>query len=134
MFVKPRPANRSQPWIYGEVVEQPTSRSCLVKTAMGSVRRNHVQIRGARTEPAERKTIEMDQLEVASTHSEQEQERQPAKPDQMELQSGPSRADECRLCRSHTESESAAPGADECGLRRSQRIRKLPSRLKDYVM
>ena len=134
VFVKPRPTNKSQPWMYGEVVEQPTSRSCLVKTAMGPVRQNHVQIRGARTEPAERKTIEMDQLEVASTHSEQEQERQPAKPDQMELQSGPSRADECRLCRSHTESESAAPGADECGLRRSQRIRKLPSRFKDYVM
>ena len=127
--------------MYGEVVEQATSRSCLVKTAMGPVRRNHVQIRGARTEPAERKTIEMDQLEVASTHSEQEQERQPANPsthseeeqegqpvnpEQMELQSG--------LRRSHTELESPPPRADECGLRRSQRIRKLPSRFKDYVM
>ena len=101
---------------------------------MGPVRRNHVQIRGARTEPAERKTIEMDQLEVASTHSEQEQERQPANPDQMELQSGPSQADECGPRRSHTESESAAPRAGECGLRRSQRIRKLPSRFKDYIM
>ena len=118
----------------GEIVEQPTSRSCLVKTAVGPVRRNYVQIQGARTEPAERKTIEMDQLEVASTHSEQEQERQPANPDQMELQSGPSRADECGLRRSHTELESAAPRADECGLRRLQRIRKLPSGFKDYVM
>ena len=32
---------KSQPWMYGEVVQQPTSRSCLVKTAMGPVRRNH---------------------------------------------------------------------------------------------
>ena len=61
VFVKPRPKNKSQPWMYREVVEQPTSGSCLVKTAMGPVRRNHVQIRGARMEPAERKTIEMDQ-------------------------------------------------------------------------
>ena len=134
VFVKPRPTNKSQPWMHGEVVEQPTSRSCLVKTAVGPVRRNHVQIRGARTEPAERKAIEMDQLEVASRHSEQEQERQPANPEQMELQSGPSRADECALRRSHKELESAAPRADECGLRRSQRIRKLPSRFRDYVM
>ena len=101
---------------------------------MGPVRRNHVQIGGARTEPAERKAIEMDQLEVASRNSEQEQERQPANPEQMKLQSGPSRADECALRRSHTELESAAPRADECGLRRSQRIRKLPSRFRDYVM
>ena len=49
-------------------VEQPTSRSCLVKTAMGPVQQNHVQIWGARMEPAERKTIQMDQLEIASTH------------------------------------------------------------------
>ena len=71
MFLKPRPRNKSQPWMYGEVVEQPTSRSCLVKTA-------NAQIRGARTEPPEKKIIGMDQLETASTHSEQEQERQPA--------------------------------------------------------
>ena len=88
----------------------------------------------ARTEPAERKTIEMDKLEVVSTQSKQEQERQPANPEQMELQSGPSRADECGLRRSQTELKSAAPRADECGLRRSQRIRKLSSRFKDYVM
>ena len=88
----------------------------------------------ARTEPAERKTIEMDKLEVVSTQSKQEQERQPANPDQMELKSGPSQADECGPRRSHTESESAAPRAGKGGLRRSQRISKLPSRFKDYIM
>ena len=107
-------------------VEQPTSRSCLVKTAMGPVRRNHVQIWGARMEPAERKTIQMDQLEIASTHSEQEQER--------ELQSTPAPANKCALRCSHTELESTAPQADKCGLRCSQRICKLPSRFKDYIM
>ena len=122
VFLKPRITNKSQPWMYGEVVEQPTSRSCLVKTAMGPVRRNHAQIRGAKTEPAERK-IDMDHFEIAFTHSEQEQERQPANPEQMELESASSRADECGLRPSHTELESAA-----------QRIRKLLSRFKDYVM
>ena len=71
----------------------------MIKTAMGCVRRNHVQIREARTEPAERQTIRMDQLEIVSTHSELEQERQPADPEQMELESAPPQADECRLCR-----------------------------------
>jgi len=78
--------------------------------------------------------IERDQLEIASTHSEQEQESQPANPQQMELESALPRADECGFHPSHTESESASPRADECRLRRSQRIRKLPSRFKDYVM
>ena len=82
---------------------------------MGSVQRNHAQIREARTEPAERQTIGMDQLEIVSTHSEPEQERQPADPEQMELESAPPQADECRLC---------------C----SQRMRKRPSRFKDYVI
>ena len=40
VFLKPRPTNKSQPWIYGKVVEQPTSRCCVVKTAMGPNRRN----------------------------------------------------------------------------------------------
>jgi len=48
VFVKPRPTNKSQPWMYGEVVEQPTSRSCLVKTAKRPIRRNHAQIRGGK--------------------------------------------------------------------------------------
>ena len=87
----------------------------MIKTAMGSVRRNHVQKREARTEPAERQTIRMDQLEIVSTHSEPEQERQPADPEQMELESAPPQADECRLCR-------------------SQRICKRSSGFKDYVM
>ena len=85
-------------------------------------------------EPAERQTIGMDQLEIVSTHSELKEERQPANPDQMELESVLLQAEECRLRCPHMELESAPPQADECGLRRSQRIRKRPSRFKDYVM
>ncbi|PFX22499.1 Receptor-type tyrosine-protein phosphatase F [Stylophora pistillata] len=129
VFLEPRPTNKSQPWIYGEVIEQPTSRSCVVKTAMGPIRRSHAQIREARTEPAERHTTGMDQLEIASTHSEQEQERQPADLEQMELESRLPRG-EGGLRRPHMESESAPSSADECGLRRSQRTRKRPSRFK----
>ena len=134
VFLKPRPTNKSQPWIYGEVLEQPTSRSCVIKTALGPVRRNHAKIQEARTEPAERQIIGMDQLEIASTHSEQEQERQPADPEHMELESALPRAKECGLRRPHMEQESAPPRADDYALRRSQRIRKRLSRFKDYVM
>ena len=76
----------------------------------------------------------MDQFGIASTHSEQEQERQPANPEQIDLENAPSRDHECRRRRSDTELESAVPPTDECGLRRSQSIRELPSRFKDYVM
>lgn len=104
----------------------------MIKTAMGPIRRNHAQIREARTEPAERHTTGMDQLEIASTHSEQEQERQPSDLEQMELESRLPR-EEGGLRRPHMESESTQSSADECGLRRSQRTRKRPSRFKDYV-
>ena len=61
----------------------------MIKTAMGCVRGNHAQIREIRTEPAKRQTIGMDQLEIVSAHSEPEQERPPADPEQMELESAP---------------------------------------------
>ena len=81
VYLKPRPTNRYQPWIHGEVVEKPTPRSCVVKTAIGPVRHNHCQIRRAKAEPADGYSTVMDQLEIASTHSEQEQERQPPNAD-----------------------------------------------------
>ena len=76
VYLKPHSTNRCQPWIHGEVVEKPTPRSCMVKTAMGPVRRNHCQIRTAKAEPADGYSTVMDQLEIASTHSEEAQERQ----------------------------------------------------------
>ena len=47
VYVKPRPTKKHQPWIYGEVIGRPAPRSCLVRTAMGTVRRNHAQIKEA---------------------------------------------------------------------------------------
>ena len=43
---------------------------------MGLVRRNHCQIRTVKAEPADGYSTVMDQLEIASTHSQDEQERQ----------------------------------------------------------
>ena len=107
---------------------QPTSRSCLVKTAMGPARRNHAQIRGgARTEPAERKIVDM----VTWTSLKLNRSR---KYNQLTLANGTRERDECRLRRPHMELESAPPRAVECGLCRSEMIRKRPSRFKDYVM
>ena len=75
VYLKPRLTNRSQPWIHGEVVERPTPRSYVVKTAVGPVRRNHWQIRRAKAESADGYSTVMDQLQIKSTHSEQDQER-----------------------------------------------------------
>ena len=48
---------------------------------MGPVHRNHCLIRRAKAEPADGYSTVMDQLEIASMHSEQEQERQPPNAD-----------------------------------------------------
>ena len=70
-YVKPRPTNKHQRWIYGEVIGRPAPRSCLVSTAMGPVRRNHAQIREAKAEPAVGNYDEkLDRLETASLPSE----------------------------------------------------------------
>ena len=37
VFVKPRPGNKHQPWIYGEVIGSTAPRSCTVNTSAGPV-------------------------------------------------------------------------------------------------
>ena len=66
VYVKPRPTNRQQPWIFGEVIGKPAPRACLVNTPMGPVRRNHAQIREAKVEPPD----SCDRFETASIPSE----------------------------------------------------------------
>jgi hypothetical protein len=44
VYSKPCPRNRSSPWQYGEVVRKPTSRSYVISTSNGAVRRNRAQI------------------------------------------------------------------------------------------
>ena len=51
VFVKPNPSNKHKPWLFGEVIDKPAPRSCVVQTAKGEVRRNHRQIRRAMVEP-----------------------------------------------------------------------------------
>jgi len=109
VYLKPRPTNWSQPWIPGEVVEKPTPRSCVVKTAMEPVRRNHCQIRRAKAEPVDGYSAVMDQLKIASTQSEQEQERQPPNADST---------GETMLSTPGIESEDTLRATIECGPRR----------------
>ena len=125
VYLKLCPTNRSQPWIHGEVEEKPAPRSCVVETAMGPVRRNYCQIRRAKAKPADGYSAVMDQLEIASTHSEQEQERQPPNADST---------GETMSSTPGIESEVTLPAKIECGPRRSQRERRLPSRFRNYVM
>ena len=66
VFVKPNPKNKHKPWIYGEVVGNPSPRACLVSTPLGPIRRNHTQIRKACTEPMHHYQTEPADLETAS--------------------------------------------------------------------
>ena len=123
VFVNPSPRNRSKPWIHGEVINKPAPRSCTVSTPLGFVRRNHAQIRKASTDPvygySEPVSIDTD---VASDTSEQVDG--PSSPNS----SGTEQVEQPE----HVNPEHHA--SPEIVLRRSSRNRRLPSRLKDYVM
>ena len=113
MFVQPRPGNKHQPWIYGEVIGSTALRSCTVITSTGSVRRNHTQIREAKAEPEDKLKGEDDSLETVSLpESELTETDQP-------VERGP------------------LPQSDQepiPTLRRSMRQRRPPSRFSDYIM
>lgn len=66
VFVKPNPQNKHKPWIYGEVVGNPAPRASLVSNPLGPIRRNHSQIRKARTEPTHQYPAEPVDLETIS--------------------------------------------------------------------
>ena len=91
---------------------------------MGPVRRNHCQIRRAKTDPADGYSTVIDHLEIASTHSAQELDRQPPSPEST-AETMPSTPG--------IESEDTLPATVECGPRRSQGERRRPSRFRDYV-
>ena len=113
VFVKPRPGNKHQPWIYGEVMGRTGPRSCTVNTSTGPVRRNHTQIREARAEPEEKleggderlETVSLPESELTETVQPVEQEPTP---------------------RSNQEPIPT--------LRRSMRQRRPPSRFRDFII
>ena len=70
VYVKPRPTNKHQPWIYVEVIGRPAPRSYLVSTAMGPAQRNHTLIREAKAEPVDSYDGRLDWFEIASLQSE----------------------------------------------------------------
>ena len=113
VFVKPRPGNKHQLWIYGEVIGRTGPRSCTVNTSMGPARRNHTQVREAKAEPEEKleggdermETVSLRESELTETDQPVEQEPTP-RSDQ-----GPTST-----------------------LRRSMRQRRPPSRFRDFIM
>ena len=113
MFVKPRPANKHQPWIHREVTERTGPRSCNVNTSTGPVRRKHTQIKEAKAEPEEKleggddclETVSLPESELTETNQPVEQEPTP---------------------RSDQEPIST--------LRRSMRQRRPPSRFRDFIV
>ena len=113
MFVKPRPGNKHQPWIYGEVIGRTGPRSRTVNTSAGPVQRNHTQIREAKGEPEEKleggderlETVSLPESELTETDQPVEQEPTP-RSDQEPIST---------LCH-------------------SMRQRRPPSRFRDFIM
>ena len=123
VFVKPRPRNRSKPWLHGGVVNKHKPRSCTVSTPVGLVRRNHAQIGKASTDPmhsySEPVSIDTD---VASDTSKQDDDPSSSNSGEAEQVEQP---------------ENVNPeyhASPEIVLQRSSRTRKFPSTFKDYVM
>ena len=108
VFLKPKPANKHQSWIYGKVIGSIAPRSCIVNTSMGPVRRNHTQIREAKVEPEDKNERAEDHLEIVSFP-----ENEPLRTDQLvePVEQGPIST-----------------------LRRSMRQRRPPPRFRDFVM
>ena len=83
VFLKPKPANKHQSWIYGKVIGSTAPRSCIVNTSMGPVQRNHTQIREAKVEPEKKYERADDHLEIVffpesePTHRDQPVESSP---------------------------------------------------------
>ena len=110
VFVKPRPGNKNQPWIYGEVIGNTAPRSCTVNTSAGPVRRNRTKIREAKVEPEGKleerlKTVSLPESDLTETV--QPVEREPTGPSDQEPVST---------------------------LRRLMRQRRPPLRFRDFVM
>ena len=113
MFVKPRPGNKHQPWIYGENNGRTGPRSCTVNTSTGPVRRKHTQIREAKAEPEEKLEEGDERLEnVSSAESELTETDQPVE-------------------------QEPTPRSDQepiSTLRRLMRQRRPPSRFRDFIV
>ena len=85
MFVKPRPGNKHQPWICGEVTGRTGPRSCNINTSTGPFRRKQTQIKEAKAEPEEKleggderlETVSSPESELTETDQPVEQEPTP---------------------------------------------------------
>lgn len=47
VYAKPRPSQRGSPWIYGQIIDSTTPRSCSINTGNFVLRRNRAQLRPA---------------------------------------------------------------------------------------
>ena len=68
VYVKPRPTNKHQPWIYGEVIGKPAPSSCIVSTAVGPVRRNHAKSERQRQNQSTTMTEDLTNLKLHPYH------------------------------------------------------------------
>ena len=110
-FLKPRPANKHQFWIYGKVIGSTAPRSYIVNTSMGPVQRNHTQIREAKVEPEKKYERADDHLEIVFfPESEPTHRDQPVEPS-PEREQGPISTLHC-----------------------SMRQQRPPPRFRDFVM
>lgn len=129
VFVKPNPQNKHKPWIYGEVVGNPAPRASLVSNPLGPIRRNHSQIRKARTEPTHQYPAEPVDLETISLPGKGDMPADKNQQTDQAVEEQNPQVDEAD--QGVLESEPTQPSFT---LRRSSRNRNMPSTFKDYAM
>ena len=140
VYVKPNPANKHKPWVRGWIADKPAPRSCTIQTPSGMIRRNHKQIRKARTNPAIEYSSEEEGIEIEPA-AEPISVQVPTAAAAAELT--PAQAAETAttpvpvpvLTETLPSTDSTSPGAESLTvpLRRSTRNRRRPSRYKDFI-
>lgn len=125
VLVKPNPVNKHKPWMFGEVIENPAPRSCLVKTQRGYVRRNHRQIRKAMTAPIQQYDNRYDVMlddEVTIEQSKDEMSNRRVESPIVQEES-------------NLKSPVVEVGREtDVQPRRSTRTRRMPNRFNDYIV
>ena len=132
VFVKPNPSNKHKPWMFGEVIDKPAPRSCVVQKAQ--ISRNHRQIRGAMVEPEPKNRSETaihdDEVidPFVSRKTTPEAISQPRM--HMELPSSYSVQQSPRSEAQNVEKE----GEERVHQRHSRRTQRMPDKFKDFIV
>ncbi|XP_028407180.1 uncharacterized protein K02A2.6-like [Dendronephthya gigantea] len=137
-YARPPPQRRGKPWIYGQFISEQPSRSYMLKTRKGVIRRNRVHI--IPTTPLLTDSGPISQKKESSTHMETTPIILPSRPPKKEITTTQDRQEPSTPTVTHEPSTTIPSPIPPTPIpqpelsRRPTRTRRMPERLKDYVL